>query len=422
MSPRLTGLSALDPLMVPLPHGTEVTTRVDRQLAERRIPRGAAGRVVNTDGDAVDVLVVGVGVVRYARQEVTPRKVGQLRYAQARAAAWDALTPCVVLETVVGSRAWGLSDEKSDTDRRGVFVHPFPWTTGLHEPPQDLVSLDGSTTYWALRKTVHQALRADPNTLEVLFVDGARALDPMGQWLLEVRGAFVSSLIYGSFGRYALSQLKKLNQSARLAEHRAVVLEWLKEDPPPSLDVVARRLVQAAHVKGPTVGDAELLAKTYIKQLYRSLHDQGLLPASDFAALVWFARNAAAQFEMPRELRPKNAYNLLRLILVALHWLRAGEPSFVVESSWRPRLLAIKRGEVPLDDVLAEAEQLTAELEGARQSTPLPARPDLERADALLRRVGEEVARRHLQGVGGRWGVDAAPPPPVVWEDEQEEG
>ena len=42
--------------------------------------------------------------------------------------------------------------------------------------------------------------------------DGARVLDPMGRWILDERSAFVSQLIYGTFGRYALSQLKKLSQ------------------------------------------------------------------------------------------------------------------------------------------------------------------------------------------------------------------
>ena len=74
----------------------------------------------------------------------------------------------------------------------------------------------------------------------------ARATDVLGEWVLGARDAFVSAEIYGSFGRYALSQLKRLAQSARLAEHRALVLEWLREEPAPSLDEVAARLAKAS--------------------------------------------------------------------------------------------------------------------------------------------------------------------------------
>ena len=39
----------------PLPHGTEVITRVDLIVGERRVPQGAVGRVTKVDGDALDV-------------------------------------------------------------------------------------------------------------------------------------------------------------------------------------------------------------------------------------------------------------------------------------------------------------------------------------------------------------------------------
>jgi len=75
----------------------------------------------------------------------------------------------------VGSRAWGLADDDSDVDLRGVFVLPFSWTSGLVEPADTLTSADGSTTYWEHAKAVHQAIRADPNTLEPHFVTTALA-------------------------------------------------------------------------------------------------------------------------------------------------------------------------------------------------------------------------------------------------------
>src|SRR5690606_255702 len=196
---------------------------------------GALGRVVALAGELVDVRVVGVGVLQYRRDELEPRRRGQLRFALRRESDWTALRPCVVLETIVGSRAWGLADASSDTDKRGAFVLPLAWSTGLDAPPTELTSPDASTTYWEIDKLVRQALRADPNTLETLFVPGARAQDPMGEWILDARDAFVSAEIYGSFGRYATSQLKKLRQAKRLAEHRHAVLGWLRERPATTL-------------------------------------------------------------------------------------------------------------------------------------------------------------------------------------------
>ncbi len=162
MTIRVRGMEPHDPRSVPLPNGTEVTTRVDRSVGARRIPAGAVGRVVAQRDDAYDVQIVGVGLATYARGELLPRKAGQLRFAVRRAADWDALRSCVVLEATVGSQAWGLAEAHSDTDVRGAFVLPFTWMGGLAELPQDLVSTDGSATFWEIEKLIRQALRADP--------------------------------------------------------------------------------------------------------------------------------------------------------------------------------------------------------------------------------------------------------------------
>jgi predicted nucleotidyltransferase len=417
MDLRVRNLEHLDARAVPLPHGTEVVTRVDRIVGERRVPQGSVGRVTKADGDNLDVTIVGVGVVRYARGELSPRRVGQVLFAHRRADAWEALRRCVVLDTTVGSRAWGLADGDSDEDHRGVFALPFTWTQGLVAPPDDLVSADGSVTYWGAGKAIRQALRADPNTLEMLFLPGATPCDPIGEWLLAERDAFVSVEIYGTFGRYALGQLHRLEQGLRLAEHRAVVLEWLRADPSLTLDAVAEKLARASSRAMPTEADRVHQAKQYVKQLYRSLADQGLLETSEFAALVKFAKDKAADFDLPRELRPKNAYNLVRLLATATRWLREATPVFVVEGALRDRLLAIKKGSVAVDDVLAEAEAMAPELERAKDESRLPKRPDVTRADALLRRVGEELARRWASAVPGPFGKDAPTPPEVVWSE-----
>lgn len=417
MDLRLRHLSHLDPLAVALPHGTEVVTRVDRVIGDRRVPQGSVGRVVKIGSDGLDVAIVGIGTLRYDRRELSPRRVGQVLWAQRRDTAWTALLPCVVLDAQVGSRAWGLADDASDDDRRGIFALPFGWTLGLVAAPEDLVREDGSATYWATGKAIRQALRADPNTLEMLFVDGAEPRDPIGAWILEERDAFVSAEIHGSFGRYALGQLRRLEQGQRLADHRATVLEWLRAEEAPGLDEVATRLAALSPRAAPSEADAIHQAKQYVKQLYRSLFDQGLLEGADFASLVRFARAGATELDLPRELRPKNAYNLVRLIATATRWLREGVPTFTVTGTLRERLLAIKRGEIGLDAIIAEAEAMAAELEAAHGVTKLPERPDVGRADALMRRIGEELARRCVERVPGPFGAEAPAPPEVTWSE-----
>lgn len=418
MAPRPTGLDALDGAPTALPHGTEVTTRVERLVGDRRLPQGLVGRVARERDGGFDVHVVGVGDVWFQRDELLPRREGQLAFAVRRDTAWTALRQCAVLEATVGSRAWGLANDASDTDVRGAFLLPFSWTGGLVEPPLDLVSADGSQTFWEVEKTVSQALRADPNTLELLFVPSVRAVDEVGEWLLAAREAFVSKQLFGSFGKYALRQLDSLTKSARLAEHRDTVLDWLRAAPTLTLDEVAGRLAALSPREHASEAQALLAAKTYLKQLYRSLSDQGLIAASDFASLKAWALAGGVVHRgdddgetFARRLSPKNAYNLLRLIHLATGWLRAGAPAFEATGALRARLLDIKQGRVPLAEVLREAEALAPELEAARDASALPEAPDRLVAHRLLVRVSEARARRWLSQAEGPWGRGAPPAP-----------
>ncbi len=419
MPPRtdrtLVALDDIDVRRVALPTGTEVVTRIDRVSGERRVPQGTIGRVVATTDAGVVARFVGVGDLTFDRDDLSARREGQALFAVRRAAAWDALKPCVVLRTRVGSHAWGLADERSDEDERGVFAHPFEWRAGLVAPPEDLVSESGSETYWSVEKAIRQGLRADPNTLEMLYVPGAEALDPIGAWLLAERDAFVSREMFGSFGRYALAQLDRLNANLRLHRHRTLLLDWLRTEPTIDLDTAATRLAAATNIAVPTDGIGR--ARQHIKQLYRSLFDQGLLGANDFASFVTFASRDAPTLDLPRELRPKNAYNLLRLVHTALRWLRDGAPTFRFDGALLERLRSIKNGLVDLDSVLTEAQEAASALDAARATSPLPERTDLARADRLQRRIVGELARRHVNGVPGPFGRDAPPVADAGWAD-----
>jgi hypothetical protein len=53
----------------------------------------------------------------------------------------------------------------------------------------------------------------------------------------------------------------------------------------------------------------------------------------------------------------------------------------------RERLLAIKRGEIPFEDIESWRLALHREFDHAAETTRLPDRPDYERANALLLRA-----------------------------------
>lgn len=450
MTQRLGGLHDVDPEAAPLPVGTEVITRVDRlvehvthdhagSLADHAVqavatsarnpdaapllskPRsqGAVGKVIACDlaNDTFTVRFVDGKQGTFNRAELLPRKVGLLRYQQRRDNAWHELSPTVVLTALVGSTAWGLADATSDQDHRGVFVLPLPWQTGLVEPPQDLLSEDRTSAHWEVGKAVRQGLRADPNTLEMLFATPT-VIDPMGALLIDVRTAMISREIYGAFGRYALAQLDRLQHNQRLAAHRDTTLQWLRAEPGLSIDAAATRLVDAAQIAAPTRRDAIARARDYLKQLYRSLYDQDLLASNEWQALAQFASADPRAFELPRDLRPKNAYNLLRLLDQGIRWLGGEPPTVRVPDELQPTLRAIKRGDLPMTEVMALAQAMTPRLEAARDASPLPMYGDVAAVERALRAIRHESARRFIEQSPDAWGMLASAPPPASYQEK----
>jgi hypothetical protein len=246
-----------------------------------------------------------------------------------------------------------------------------------------------------------------------------------------MRDGFLSIEIYGSFGRYALSQLDRLEHNQRLAEHRETVIAWLRDDPSLTLDRAAERLASIARVAGSDPiarsgsagprsaaegrrGDPIARVRDYLKQLYRSMYDQGLIAANDWSSL---RAAATTDLELPRELRPKNAYNLIRLLDLAIRWLAGEPPDVRVSEELRPTLIAIKRGEVAMSDVMALARELVPKLEAARQASRLPRHADVGRADRVLRDARAEAARRWIAREPGPWGSGAAEPPEARFDD-----
>ena len=79
----------------------------------------------------------------------------------------------------------------------------------------------------------------------------------------------------------------------------------------------------------------------------------------------------------------KHVMHLLRLLLSGIDVLRTGTVTVRVDAH-RDELLAIRRGDMPWEEVERWRLALHAEFDAAYQATSLPERPDYERANAFL--------------------------------------
>ncbi|MEU9395287.1 nucleotidyltransferase domain-containing protein [Streptomyces sp. NPDC048324] len=117
---------------------------------------------------------------------------------------------------VMGSRAFGLATDGSDTDRRGVFLAPTPLFWRFEKPPTHVEGPGEEQFGWELERFCELALRANPNILECLHSPLVEYADDTGRELLALRGAFLSRRAHDTFARYALGQRKKLEADVRV--------------------------------------------------------------------------------------------------------------------------------------------------------------------------------------------------------------
>ncbi|QDU88988.1 putative nucleotidyltransferase [Pirellulimonas nuda] len=221
-----------------------------------------------------------------------------------QALATHGLFDRVIYRCVVGSRAFGLDTDASDTDRRGVYLPPAELHWSLYGVPAQLENDANEECYWELQKFLVMALKGNPNILECLYTPLVEHATPLAQELLAMRDAFLSRLVYQTYNGYVMSQFKRMQADLR---------------------------------------------------------NQG-------------------------RLKPKHVMHLIRLLLSGIHVLREGfVPVDVGEH--RDGLFAIKRGEMPWDEVEAWRKRLHAQFDRALAETDLPERPDYERVNAFMVRA-----------------------------------
>lgn len=184
------------------------------------LPAGAVGVVIGSPVDALHAYRVRFAdgrEVSLNRRELAVRK----EFQQAEESGTDGsmaemeLRRCVIYRCVIGSRAYGLAGEGSDTDRRGIFLPPAELHWSLRGVPEQIEDDGEQECYWELRKFIELALKANPNVLECLYTPLVEAATPLARKLLDIRSIFLSKLIYQTYNGYVLSQFRKLEGDLR---------------------------------------------------------------------------------------------------------------------------------------------------------------------------------------------------------------
>lgn len=119
-----------------------------------------------------------------------------------------------ILVGVVGSHAYGLATDDSDIDYRGCFVQSQFQRNGFGESSETYDRLKPDVCLHELYKFMKLAASGNPNILEMFWLPENHyvKLKPAGKDLIYHRDLFLSQKVRLTYGGYAMSQIKRLEQ------------------------------------------------------------------------------------------------------------------------------------------------------------------------------------------------------------------
>lgn len=124
----------------------------------------------------------------------------------------------IILLGLGGSHAYGMSNANSDLDVRGIAVNKKDEVL-LGRDFEQVVDTDTDTTIYSFNKMIQLLSSNNPNTIEILGCKPEHYLylSEIGKELLKNRKMFLSKICVHTFGGYAASQLRRMeNKTARL--------------------------------------------------------------------------------------------------------------------------------------------------------------------------------------------------------------
>jgi hypothetical protein len=331
----------------------------------------------------------------------------------------------LLFKTLVGSQAYGTSTPASDEDFKGCYMQSTDDLVGFGYREQIDVTKD--ECYYELRRFMQLLQSANPTMLEMLFVPDECVVHKSPVWdiLVKNRGSFLTRKCRDSFGGYAVAQIKRakgLNKKMNWEDNRVErkdVLDFVYAYEEGKTYPVKEYLTAKGRIQegcglvgldhfpgtyalyynetygykgicGPDSNDIRLssvpkgekpLTTIYFNKDAYSIHCKDFLSYTE-----WLANRNTTRYvdvaDHGQKVDGKNLMHCRRLIDTALEIGQTGTLS--VRRPNREYLLSIRKGEVDLETIIAEAERDLLLLDDIYKGSPLPEECDKERVNEIL--------------------------------------
>lgn len=313
----------------------------------------------------------------------------------------------IVLLGLGGSHAYGTENEHSDLDIRGIATNSKR-NILIRKDFEQVVERETDTTIYSFEKIVKLLCECNPNTIEILGLKPEHYLylSPIGKELLKNKHLFLSKRAIHSFGGYANSQLRRMeNKSARLVDQTKMEENILKS-------------IQHADVdfRNKYFDMPEDSIKLYVDASNQEEYDSEIFmdvtlkhyPLRDYSAM-WSEMNNIVKAYSKFGKRNQNAVehnklakhmmHLVRLYLMCFDILENGEIVTYREKE-HDFLMSIRAGKYldeqrqPTPEFYKIVDELEKKLELLSVKTDLPEKVDMRKINDFVMSVNEKICMR----------------------------
>lgn len=303
----------------------------------------------------------------------------------------------IILLTLGGSYAYGTNIETSDVDLRGCALNRQTDLLGISNF-ESFINEETDTTIFSYNKLIHLLSQCNPNVIEILGCKPEHylVLTDIGKQLVDNRKMFLSQRAVYTFGGYAFSQLRRLENAIA----RDKLNQPQKE---PHIKNSIDKVIKNFNNEGRTT------PISYALELGKAVHEDLELetlittgfyryPVRDLKAFINDVNNVIRDYENDLHGRNrkkddahlnKHAMHLVRLYLMCLDILEK-EEIITYREKEHDLLMDIRAGKFQKEDGTFDASffdlvhDLSERMEYAKKNTSLPKSPDMKKIEELM--------------------------------------
>lgn len=315
----------------------------------------------------------------------------------------------IMFLTLGGSYAYGTNIETSDIDIRGCALNTKEEIL-TNKKFEQFVNEETDTTIYGFNKVVSLLTNVNPNTIELLGckLEHYLYISPIGQELLDNKNMFLSKKCVHSFGGYASSQLRRLdNKAARdlgQSQQEVHILNSIKnaacsykeryfEHPEDAIRLYIGESVQEEY---DTEIFMDINLKHYPLRDWKGMWSDMNNIVKDYSKLGKRNAHAASHGKLA-----KHMMHLVRLYLMCFDILDNGEIITYREKD-HDFLMSIRNGDYldendkPTKEFFNIVDELESQLEAKKNSTMLPETPDMKQIEKFVMSVNERVVKGEM--------------------------